>query len=381
MLKELLSKYDGTKQMVEDCVNVVKNSDGIVIFGAGVGGAALYKILKQKQLDSKILAFSDNNELKFGKNYCEERIKIVNPNALVSMFGRCTTIIVASSAYDVIKSQLINCGIDSQKIYLFNFAFMDVEYTDCTFIYDHIDDFERAYSRLADEKSSRIFVNILNYKITKEIEYLEKLKIDVDDEKYQYFDDELFEFSSDETMLDIGAYTGDTFISFCDEYKEWKSYIGFEADPEIYKILETEVQTSGNMEKSLLFNYAAWNENTQLVFSDNPGSSTITNDGGTKVEAVVCDDILINRDITFIKMDIEGAEYQALCGLQNVIRQNKPIIAVCVYHLRDDFYNLPDLIERITPNEYTFYFRQYRYTPTETVCYAIPKKRNRNINI
>ena len=61
--------------------------------------------------------------------------------------------------------------------------------------------------------------------------------------------------------------------------------------------------------------------------------------------------------------------------LQNT--ENKPILTFSVYHLRDDFYKLIDFIENLVPNEYKYYFRQYRYTPTETVCYAIPSNRQK----
>lgn len=61
--------------------------------------------------------------------------------------------------------------------------------------------------------------------------------------------------------------------------------------------------------------------------------------------------------------------------MSGIIRRNKPILAICVYHLRDDYYKLTDLVEKLVPGEYKFYLRQYRYTPTETVCYMIPQAR------
>lgn len=74
-------------------------------------------------------------------------------------------------------------------------------------------------------------------------------------------------------------------------------------------------------------------------------------------------------------MDIEGAEFNAISRMKELIKRNNPIVAVCVYHREDDFYRLTDLLEEICPSQYTFYFGQYHFTSTETVCYAIPKKR------
>lgn len=119
-----------------------------------------------------------------------------------------------------------------------------------------------------------------------------------------------------------------------------------------------------------------WDTRTTLYFDENPGTSTITDVGGNAVKAITIDDLLLDEDpVTIVKMDIEGAEANALVGARKLIKEDKPILAICVYHKRDDYYHLLDIIKDICPNEYSFYFRQYRYTPTETVCYAIPKNR------
>ena len=336
----------------------------------------LYDLLKEHNLTKKILAFTDNNPMKFGRSYCEEKIHIENPECLIERYGNKLEILIASSAYDVIRKQMKGYGFSDNKIFLFNFAFMDVKYTDCSFIYDHIDDFERAYEKMSDDKSKRIFLNILNYRITKDQKYLEQMQSDVDDEHYQYFDENLFEKISDEVFLDIGAYTGDTFAVYTEIYKNWKEYVAFEADSEVYKNLERTINNMGFLYKTKLFNVATWSENTKLIFSENPGSSTITQrEDGISVEAVVTDEVIGEEPITFIKMDIEGAEYNALLGMKKIIQKRKPVLAICVYHKREDFYKLTDFVEEIAPKEYSFYFRQYRYTPTETVCYAVPRKR------
>ena len=93
------------------------------------------------------------------------------------------------------------------------------------------------------------------------------------------------------------------------------------------------------------------------------------------VSAKKVDELLEHEKVTFVKMDIEGAEMNALRGMKRLIQENKPVLAICVYHLRDDYYKITDFIESILPEEYTFYMRQYRYTPTETVCYGVPKNR------
>ena len=379
MLREILEHEDGTVAMINRCLEVVRNSNGIVAFGAGVGGAALYNLLKDNGLSSKILCYTDNNSLKFGRSYCEDRIIILQPDKLISTYGKDITILITSSAYDILRNQLIEYGYSENNIHLFNFAFMDLDYTDSRFIFDHIEDFERAYERLGDDKSRRIFKNILNYRITKDDIFLQQMQPDVEDEHYQYFDRTLFGFKQDEVFLDIGAYLGDTLQVFLEMYKEYEQYIGFEADEIVFEKLQQIIAKHGVKDKAKIYNYAAWNSQEKLYFDVNPGSSKMnakgTTVGKTKVMGIAVDDVLQNKKITFVKMDIEGAEYNALSGMKHIIKKNTPLLAICVYHLRDDFYKLTDLVESILPNEYKYYFRQYRYTPTETVCYMVPRHR------
>lgn len=378
-LSEQLELIDGTEAMISQCLNVVKTHDEIVIFGAGVGGAALYKLLKRNNLENHIKSWSDNNVLKHYQSYMQEKLAIIPPEEIIKKFNKDICILVASSTFDLIKNQLIGYGLREDNIYLFNFAFMDLEYTDFEFIKDHISDFERAYQRMEDKKSQEIFVNILNYKITKNEKYLTTLQNYVDDEKNQYFDSGMLEFLSNERFLDIGAYTGDTFETFDKIYRDnWEHYYGLEADGKIYRKLAETLKKSQKEEKCSIYNVAAWDSDTTLYFESNAGSSTVSNHQ-TELQMIVSakkvDELLEHEKVTFVKMDIEGAEMNALRGMRKLIEENKPVLAICVYHLRDDYYKITDFIESILPKEYTFYMRQYRYTPTETVCYGVPKNR------
>lgn len=378
-LKDMLETEDGTANMVKQCLDIVSNSEEVLIFGASVGGTILYNMLKEKGLDNKIIAYSDNSKTKLNKNFMSDRLIVVPPAELTERCGKNCTVIVASSAYEMIKEQLMSYGYPERNIHFFNFAFMDLEYTDKEFIWDHIDDFERAYARMNDEKSREIFVDLMNYKITKNYSYLVHMQKNVDDESRQYFPEGLFEYKENEVFVDIGAYTGDTLKEFDNVYNGgWKKYLGFEADNYYFTELQNCVDKSEKKDKIKIYNLAAWDSETTLYYNSYPGASSMQKedtDGKTAVKADKLDKILQNEEVTFIKMDIEGAEYNAITGMKELITQNKPILAICVYHLKDDFYILTDLIDDICPSQYSFYFRQYRYGPVDTVCYAVPKYR------
>lgn len=61
-------------------------------------------------------------------------------------------------------------------------------------------------------------------------------------------------------------------------------------------------------------------------------------------ETVRLDDALKGEDATFIKMDIEGSEVAALRGTEEILRTQKPQLAICVYHKTSDFWEIPSLI-------------------------------------
>jgi hypothetical protein len=73
--------------------------------------------------------------------------------------------------------------------------------------------------------------------------------------------------------------------------------------------------------------------------------------------------------VTYIKMDIEGAETKALFGAKRIIQQHKPRLAICLYHNPEDYFNIPLLIKEFVP-EYKIYMRHHYKSFLETVCYA-----------
>ena len=87
------------------------------------------------------------------------------------------------------------------------------------------------------------------------------------------------------------------------------------------------------------------------------------------------------KKVTLIEMDIEGAEVIALTCLKDIIKEQRPVLAICAYHKKDDFVSIPELIKN-TVDDYRFYIRKYypnpnkmRFQKDETVLYAVPFER------
>jgi hypothetical protein len=75
------------------------------------------------------------------------------------------------------------------------------------------------------------------------------------------------------------------------------------------------------------------------------------------------------REITYIKLDIEGAELEALKGMKKIIATCKPKLAICIYHKPTDLWTIPLFIRSLNPS-YKLYIRQHDRVH-ETVCYAL----------
>lgn len=87
------------------------------------------------------------------------------------------------------------------------------------------------------------------------------------------------------------------------------------------------------------------------------------------VKTISIDEMLEGEKCTFIKMDIEGAEMEALQGAQKSISKYYPKLAISIYHKDDDLWKIPYYIKKTWP-EYKLYIRHYTYVTTETVLYA-----------
>jgi len=121
-----------------------------------------------------------------------------------------------------------------------------------------------------------------------------------------------------------------------------------------------------------------YKKSTTLSFNAEGGKgSAITNTAEHTVSIPVraIDDVPECHDATFIKMDVEGAELDALYGAKETILRNKPKLAICIYHYHRDFVEIPKWIHSLVP-EYKLYVRHHAFSVNETVLYAIPPSKN-----
>lgn len=167
-----------------------------------------------------------------------------------------------------------------------------------------------------------------------------------------------------------GGYTGDTIEAF---YKytngRYKKIYTWEPDKDNIVIMKKNICNYHNVE---VVPMGMWNERRTLHFKMQGSGSKVNTNGEVAVECATIDDVHKDDKISFIKMDIEGAEWEALHGAQNTIKKQKPILAVCVYHKFEDLYRIAFWLKEQV-HGYKFYLRHHSDVSSETVLYAIYK--------
>ena len=172
-----------------------------------------------------------------------------------------------------------------------------------------------------------------------------------------------------EYFVDVGALDGETTEYFLKHFENGHAYV-FEPNPKQFEITKERLRAYPQAE---LFPYGAYDKNIKLNFNPaegDEGSAKVSETGGIEIEVRKLDDLLGDRKVTFVKMDIEGSELAALRGAERIIREQRPKLAICVYHKPEDMWEIPNFILRCHP-DYKLYLRHYSITHTETVLYAV----------
>lgn len=187
----------------------------------------------------------------------------------------------------------------------------------------------------------------------------------------QYWDCPYIRPLKQEVFVDAGVMDGETskaFIHWCDN--NYKQIYMIEPDKQYQNIARQNLQQDNNV---ILYPFALWDKAEKLSFSKHiaEGGSyvDIHGKGDNCIEGRALDTLLFNEKVTYIKMDIEGAEVKALQGARNILATQKPRLAISLYHSWNDLWTIPLTILDANPT-YKFYIRHYTLGEWETVLYA-----------
>ena len=253
----------------------------------------------------------------------------------------------------------------------------------------HEKELTAAYELLADEWSKNVFQDMLNFKFSGKMKYLfhhaTKRKDDI----------AFLELNDNEVYYDLGAYDGDTLFEAEPQTKrkaqgakfnDWK-IVAVEADAKNFNKLKLRIEGQGARVKEYrLINKAVWKDENGIEFSAKSGRSASvykTNPSafGTSPNWEAHRRIIASTTIdaiaketgwepTYIKMDLEGADKEALTGGAATIRRCHPKLFIAAYHFNEDLFLIPLILHQLNPN-YQIYLRKHPYVPDWEINYIV----------
>lgn len=224
---------------------------------------------------------------------------------------------------------------------------------------NHRAELEYVYGRLADGKSRETFKNVIEYKITGKPEYLFACEADTD-EPYKSF----LKLSDNEHFFDLGAYNGDTVSDFVGRTGNYGSITAVEPDPKNFKKL---TRFAEELQDIRLINTCISDKCGEKSFSVHGGRNSSAG-VGELIRSVTVDALSEPTPPTYIKMDIEGSEREAIIGAENTIKRFKPKMLISCYHRTEDLFKLPIEVDKIR-NDYKLYLRHFPSVPAWEMNY------------
>lgn len=354
---------------------LIKNAKGsYILFGAGPLGKCALGNLRRMGIEP--LGFADNNSNLWGKKV--DGLPVYSPGDATVQFKEKALFIITVYTNQPVIRQLQDLGVR-----FVTFASLAWHYSDVLLphgaldlpheIFHQADKVQKVFGLWHDELSREEYLAQLKWRTSLQIDNM-PLHLSPDE---IYFPIDLVRFFEDECFVDCGAFDGDSIDAFLRLCKDrFKKIWAIEPDPENYKHLQERIQLYDQdiVRKVISLQAALGSKRQKIAFNATGTAGSTMGEGSYEVNSIPLDIILESDTPTYIKMDIEGAEMDALTGAKQVIKRHLPILAVCAYHKQDHLWEIPLLIQSIS-NDYEFFLRRYSDECWELICYAIPKER------
>ncbi|MDR1675015.1 MAG: FkbM family methyltransferase [Tannerella sp.] len=242
----------------------------------------------------------------------------------------------------------------------------DMEILTPSFVMNHREPLEALYDSLCDPLSKDSFVAYLLAKTRQDMQYIQPYF-----DKIQYFPTGFFTLTDHESYFDCGAFTGDTIADFLNATGgKYRHIWAAEPDPSNYRQLVRYI-TDRQLTDIDMINRGIYSFTGQLPFqAEGSMLSMITEDASQVVDVDTVDHIAAGQPVTYLKMDVEGAELMALHGAGQTILAHRPLLGISIYHKQRDLIDIPAFIKSLAP-EYRFYFRVHKKLAIDTVLYAV----------
>jgi FkbM family methyltransferase len=242
--------------------------------------------------------------------------------------------------------------------------------TQRTFYGAYAQEIEATARLLADSTSRALFEAILRFRASGDYS-----RLPAPDLERQYFPADLPAWKSPLRLMDCGAYDGDTLRNILTFGIPLAAVAAYEPDETNFRKL-AETARVNHIPNAMLWPCGVYSSTTQLHFATGQGeASLISGSGEAVIQCVSLDESAPNFAPTFIKMDIEGAELEALRGAEKTIAAFHPGLALSVYHTPAHLWEIPLWVAQFAREHglaYSYFLRAHGQNCFDTVFYALP---------
>ncbi len=341
----------------------------IAVYGMGDGAEKILRVCDEKGIRVDSIFASD--EYVRGHSFMGYRVKRLDE--VTAEYGDIV-IVVAFAVHDEGMLSRLN-ELDSRyELYAPDVPVAGGGLFDEEYVRNNALDLETAYHLWEDDLSRQVFLDLVRFKVSGRLQYLRSTQSPKEDALLQ-----IIRPHARERYVDLGAYDGDTI-------RELLRYTGgafeqitaFEPDAKNLKKLRDKL--SASLQPHMLprvqaHNLLAHSAKATLTFAARAGrNSALAKKGEAKTKELAADSVdnmLAGCPATLIKLDVEGAEHNALLGCAKTIRQFAPRLIVSAYHRNEDLFDLPLLVKRLNP-AYKLYLRRHPYVPAWDInLYAV----------
>lgn len=145
------------------------------------------------------------------------------------------------------------------------------------------------------------------------------------------------DIGEDDTVVDAGAFPGEFSIYVA---RKGAEVIALEPDPVNAEELRENIKLNGLEDRVTVLEKGLWDESDEktLERDEEFGLGSEIKEGAEitidleKLDSIVKD----HGEPDFVKMDIEGAEVEALKGAEKVLKEQRPDFAIATYHVDEE---------------------------------------------
>ena len=339
----------------------------LVLYGMGNGADKILDWCEENQV--KVQGVFASDEFVRGQQF--RGFTVERYDALKERLGEELLVVIAfASERPEVLQRFAELDAEQEVVAPHLPLFEEEETVSSAWLQRHETELQAAYDLLADDRSREVFSATLNYKLSGKIKYLFACETQrVEDIR------ELLAPAQDEVYLDLGAYNGDT-IRELGELTDWRWRELVAVEPDRRNCRKLRVLAEELAERGLpveVYEAGIWSEQGELGFSDSGGrQSTFIGAEKKTVPVTTIDALAEGREVSLIKMDVEGAELQALAGGRETLQKFAPKLFVAAYHYDVDLFRLPLLLQKIVPH-YKIYLRKHPYVPAWELNYICTK--------